>query len=151
MFGGGTTGLMGEVAKTLVNLSGPDAAHGIIPKALMAFERQYTNDEDSTAYGMEEQKKKDLAQFGRTTVVDDMHTRKQTMVNAVLSGGPGSGFVALSGGYGTLEELAEVSCFRELYEQVLSNTARRSRHGISLESTKSQSCCSMSRAIGMAF
>ncbi|CAK4033762.1 LOG family [Lecanosticta acicola] len=107
-FGGGTSGLMGEVASELVRLSGPEAAHGIIPKALMAFERKYTNDQDSAENGMEAQKKSDESRFGRTTVVQDMHTRKRTMVDEVLAGGPGSGFVALSGGYGTLEELMEI-------------------------------------------
>lgn len=101
--------MMGEVASTLVSLSGPEAAHGVIPKALMAFERKYTNEEDSAENGLEGQKQIDESKFGRTTVVQDMHTRKQTMVNEVLAGGPGSGFVALSGGYGTLEELMEVS------------------------------------------
>ena len=32
---------MGELAKTLVSLSGPDAVHGIIPKALLKAERNY--------------------------------------------------------------------------------------------------------------
>ena len=41
VYGGGTVGIMGEVAKTLVSLSGPDAVHGIIPEALMRFERKF--------------------------------------------------------------------------------------------------------------
>lgn len=105
---------MGEVASELVKLSGPGSAHGIIPKALMAFERQYTNDEDSKENGKEEQKEIDESRFGRTTVVNDMHTRKRTMVDEVLAGGPGSGFVALSGGYGTLEELMEIVTWNQL-------------------------------------
>jgi len=29
VYGGGTVGLMGEVARTLVSLSGPDSVHGV--------------------------------------------------------------------------------------------------------------------------
>ncbi|KAG7103839.1 Bifunctional cytokinin biosynthesis protein like [Verticillium longisporum] len=42
VYGGGTVGLMGEVAKSLVALAGPDAVHGIIPEALVRFERDDT-------------------------------------------------------------------------------------------------------------
>jgi uncharacterized protein (TIGR00730 family) len=52
--------------------------------------------------------------YGRTTVVKDMHTRKQMMAREVLDGAEGSGFVALSGGYGTLEELMEVVTWNQL-------------------------------------
>lgn len=100
---------MGELAKELVRLSGPDAVHGVIPTALVQFERE-GKDLDQAAQKKKE--KNDEKVFGRTTVVPDMHTRKQTMVREVLAGGPGSGFVALSGGYGTLEELMEVSSSR---------------------------------------
>ncbi|KAI5363504.1 Putative LOG family protein [Septoria linicola] len=114
VFGGGTSGLMGEVAKEIVRLSGPENVTGVIPQALMAFERKYTNDEDSAANGMEEQKKDDDEKFGKTIVVQDMHTRKKTMVDEVRAGGPGSGFVALSGGYGTMEELMEIVTWNQL-------------------------------------
>jgi predicted Rossmann-fold nucleotide-binding protein len=96
---------MGALASELVRLSGPDAVHGIIPNALQAHERK----NEIAEKGEKEQKKIDEAKYGKTTVVADMHTRKKTMTDAVLAGGPGSGFVALSGGYGTLEELMEVS------------------------------------------
>lgn len=96
---------MGAMASELVRLSGPEAVHGIIPNALQAFERK----DEIEDRGEKEQKKVDEAKFGKTTVVPDMHTRKKTMTDEVLAGGPGSGFVALSGGYGTLEELMEVS------------------------------------------
>jgi predicted Rossmann-fold nucleotide-binding protein len=46
--------------------------------------------------------------YGRTTIVEDMHTRKNTMAEEVIAGGPGSGFIALSGGYDTLEEIMEM-------------------------------------------
>lgn len=39
VYGGGTVGLMGEIARTLVSLSGPDAVHGIIPAPLVRYER----------------------------------------------------------------------------------------------------------------
>ena len=40
VYGGGTVGLMGEIARTVVSLSGPDSVHGIIPEALKAFEQE---------------------------------------------------------------------------------------------------------------
>jgi uncharacterized protein (TIGR00730 family) len=52
--------------------------------------------------------------YGKTTVVKDMHTRKHMMAKEVLEGGDGSGFIALSGGYGTLEELMEVVTWNQL-------------------------------------
>jgi uncharacterized protein (TIGR00730 family) len=36
------------------------------------------------------------------------------MASEVMSGGPGGGFVALSGGYGTFEELMEVTTWNQL-------------------------------------
>lgn len=114
VYGGGTVGLMGEIAKTLVSLSGPDSVHGIIPEALVRFERDptYTSTRvqgGGTALAIPEEK-----MFGRTTVVKDMHTRKRMMAQEVLAGGPGSGFIALSGGYGTLEELFETATWNQL-------------------------------------
>ena len=99
VYGGGTVGLMGELAKTLVSLSGPSSTHGIIPSALLTYERQKTID---------------AALYGRTTAVPDMHTRKQAMAREVVEGGVGGGFVALSGGYGTLEELMEMTTWNQL-------------------------------------
>lgn len=106
---------MGEVAKTLVSLSGPDAVHGIIPEALVRYERDPTytsklvNGENGEHLAVPEE-----TVFGRTTVVKDMHTRKRMMVQEVIDGGPGSGFIALSGGYGTLEELFETATWNQL-------------------------------------
>lgn len=103
-------GVMGELAKTLVSLSGPDAVHGVIPEALLKFERKDTeNGTTSSARNVIDEKT-----YGRTTVVNDMHTRKETMVKDVAAGGPGSGFVALSGGYGTMEELMEMVTWNQL-------------------------------------
>lgn len=102
VYGGGTgPGLMGEIARTLVALSGPDAVHGVIPEPLKRWEQDGSGAINEDIYG-------------RLTVVPDMHTRKQLMAEKVIEGGPGSGFVALSGGYGTLEELFEVITWNQL-------------------------------------
>ena len=98
---------MGELARTLVSLSGPQAAHGIIPEALIQYEQEGTSNTDA-------KNTIDEKVYGRTTVVPDMHTRKQLMAKLVIEGGLGSGFVALSGGYGTLEELMEVITWNQL-------------------------------------
>jgi len=111
VYGGGTVGLMGELAKTLVSLSGPESVHGIIPAALMKFERNFS-DEGASKEALS--KVIDEKTFGRTTVVKDMHTRKHMMAQEVIEGGVGGGFVALSGGYGTLEELMEVTTWNQL-------------------------------------
>lgn len=107
VYGGGTVGLMGEVARTLVSLSGPSAVHGIIPQPLVHFEKNY-DPSNPISQSIEE------SIYGRTTVVKDMHTRKQMMAREVIAGGPGGGFVALSGGYGTFEELMEVTTWNQL-------------------------------------
>ncbi len=93
---------MGEIAKTLVSLSGPGAVHGIIPEALITWEQELSG------AMIDEQI------YGGSTVVADMHTRKRLMAKRVIEGGPGSGFVALSGGYGTLEELMEIITWNQL-------------------------------------
>ncbi|KAH7117640.1 hypothetical protein B0J11DRAFT_468066 [Dendryphion nanum] len=105
VYGGGTIGLMGEVARTLVSLSGPDSVHGIIPEPLVQYEQQRN---PLSAQEHESQT------YGRVTIVKDMHTRKHQMAQEVIAGGPGGGFVALSGGYGTLEELMEVTTWNQL-------------------------------------
>ncbi|CAH0027507.1 unnamed protein product [Clonostachys rhizophaga] len=102
VYGGGTTGIMGAIAGTLVELSGPNAVHGIIPAALARYEEEVTKE------------CADPSRFGTRTVVRDMHTRKRLMVKSVLDGAPGSGFVALSGVNGTMEELLEVTTWYQL-------------------------------------
>ncbi|KAI4238564.1 MAG: hypothetical protein LQ352_007864 [Teloschistes flavicans] len=102
IYGGGTTGLMGEVAKTVVSRSGRDAVLGIIPKALLEHERAQSG------------QLPDKELYGNLEIIDDMHTRKNMMAAEVVNGGPGSGFVALSGGYGTLEELMEMTTWNTL-------------------------------------
>lgn len=101
---------MGEVAKTLVALSGPDAVHGIIPEALVKYERDDTYQSVNT----DNMRIPEHSVYGRTTVVKDMHTRKHMMAQEVIAGGPGSGFIALSGGYGTIEEVLETATWVQL-------------------------------------
>lgn len=113
VYGGGTVGLMGEIAKSLVALAGPDAVHGIIPQALVEYERDPTY-KSSVVNGDKQLAIPEEKVFGKTTIVQDMHTRKRMMAQEVLQGGPGSGFIALSGGYGTLEELLEMTTWNQL-------------------------------------
>ena len=110
VYGGGTVGLMGELARTLVSLSGPSSVHGIIPSALIGFEKETASFPETSHLSQPI----DESLYGQTTVVPDMHTRKSLMASYVLKGGPGSGFVALSGGYGTLEELMEMVTWNQL-------------------------------------
>lgn len=115
---------MGEIAKTLVSLSGPDAVHGVIPEALLRYERgNFIGDKKEAAASEDGNKKEDSIEtkglideniYGRITVVKDMHSRKQLMASEVIASGPGGGFVALSGGYGTMEELMEVVTWNQL-------------------------------------
>jgi uncharacterized protein (TIGR00730 family) len=96
---------MGEIAKTLVSINGPQSVHGIIPEALVKHER---------AGSRQAQNIPDEAIFGRTTLVKDMHTRKKLMAEEVFAGGPGSGFIGLSGGFGTMEEIFETTTWIQL-------------------------------------
>lgn len=129
--------MMGELAKTLVALSGPDSVHGIIPQGIVEFERpkgatdgKITHDETRWLKGLmaklglggaKQQKigKQESAllseeTYGRTTIVRDLQTRKKTMAREVETGGPGSGFIGLSGGFGTMDELMEVVTWNQL-------------------------------------
>jgi uncharacterized protein (TIGR00730 family) len=134
---------MGELARTLVSLSGPNSVHGVIPSALIKIEGGYRDTQTTnlllspstagpTAAGRDVGGTKtperfipastplqyatllQESEYGTTTVVPDMHTRKRVMANKVLSGGPGSGFVVLAGGFGTLEETMEMVTWNQL-------------------------------------
>lgn len=83
---------MGALANTLVKLGG--SVHGIVPTALISYEQ-------SGSIPLE-------SEFGKTTVVPDMHTRKGMM------GKEANAFVALPGGFGTMEELFEVVTWNQL-------------------------------------
>ena len=87
VYGGGGVGLMGEIADAALAAGG--RVIGVIPAGLFAVEHGHT---------------------GLTALheVASMHERKQLMYD--LS----DGFVALPGGLGTLDELAEVSTWAQL-------------------------------------
>ncbi|KAL4936863.1 hypothetical protein BDV06DRAFT_204119, partial [Aspergillus oleicola] len=129
VYGGGTRGLMGEIARTLVSLSGPSAVHGIIPRALVSISNKDTpSSSESSVVGAGGGKEAERVvapsdedkngipdtEYGMTTVVADMHTRKRMMAEKVKEGGPGSGFVALAGGFGTIEEVMEMTTWNQL-------------------------------------
>lgn len=134
VYGGGTRGIMGELARTFVSLSGPQSVHGVIPRALISVDPEYKQgakevkpspgskgaERGMSAAELEKidpHQKAGLLQqsdYGLTTVVSDMHTRKQKMAQMVIEGGPGSGFVALAGGYGTIEEVMEMVTWNQL-------------------------------------
>jgi uncharacterized protein (TIGR00730 family) len=87
IYGGGSTGLMGAVADNALAHNGE--VIGVIPEHL---------------------NKKELAHFGvtRLEVVDDMHQRKARMIELA------DAFIALPGGFGTLEELFEALTWSQL-------------------------------------
>lgn len=87
VYGGAAKGLMGVIADEVLTRGG--AVHGVIPKSLEDKEIAHTS-------------------LTRLHVVATMHDRKSMM--AALS----DGFVALPGGYGTLEELIEIVTWGQL-------------------------------------
>lgn len=91
VFGGGCVGLMGVVADTVLANGGE--ATGVIPDGLMRREIGHRG-------------------VTRLHVVESMHQRKALMAD--LS----DAFIALPGGYGTLEEFAEIVTWSQLGIQV---------------------------------
>ena len=87
VYGGGSLGLMGEVAKSVLKNGGN--VTGIIPEFLSAKEKM-------------------LKDADELIVVDDMHIRKRMMFER------SDAFVALPGGIGTLEELVEQLTWSQL-------------------------------------
>lgn len=87
IFGGGKVGLMGILADTVLENGGK--VQGVIPEGLMTEE---------------------VAHPGLTQlhIVDTMHLRKELMYN--LS----DGFVAMPGGFGTLDEFFEILTWSQL-------------------------------------
>ena len=87
VYGGGHVGLMGAVADATLEAGGD--VYGVMPQALVDRE---------------------IAHEGLTelVVVDSMHERKARMADLA------DGFVALPGGFGTLEELMEVLTWAQL-------------------------------------
>jgi uncharacterized protein (TIGR00730 family) len=90
VYGGGTRGIMGAVAKGAMEANGK--VTGIIPRFLM-------NKEATEAA---------LGRLDDLVVTDDMHTRKHEMFEK------SDAFVALPGGIGTLEEIIEVMTWAQL-------------------------------------
>jgi len=80
IYGGGGNGLMGEVARAVMEKGG--LVTGVIPKSLVPLERP-------------------LRDMDELIVTKDLHERKMTMFRR------SDAFVALPGGIGTLEELVE--------------------------------------------
>jgi uncharacterized protein (TIGR00730 family) len=87
VYGGGSLGLMGEVARAALAAGGH--VTGIIPEFLVNKERMLTD-------------------VNELIVTANMHERKMTMFER------SDGFVALPGGIGTLEELVEISTWAQL-------------------------------------
>lgn len=87
IYGGGKVGLMGVLADSILENQGQ--VIGVIPDFLM---------------------KREVGHLGLTQleVVHTMHERKQRMANLA------NAFVALPGGWGTLDELAEILTWRQL-------------------------------------
>ncbi|PWZ41106.1 putative cytokinin riboside 5'-monophosphate phosphoribohydrolase LOGL6 [Zea mays] len=87
VYGGGSVGLMGLVSRAVYN--GGRHVIGVIPKTLMP--REITGET-----------------VGEVKAVADMHQRKAEMARQ------SDAFIALPGGYGTLEELLEVIAWAQL-------------------------------------
>lgn len=87
VYGGAAKGIMGILADSVLELGGK--VHGVIPRMLL---------------------EKEIAHEGLTKqhVVGSMHERKSMM--AALS----DGFIAMPGGFGTLEELIEIVTWAQL-------------------------------------
>lgn len=87
VYGGGTTGLMGKIADTVADQAGETI--GVIPHSLV---------------------NKEFAHTGLTELikVENMHQRKERMASLA------DGFIALPGGFGTLEELFEIITWAQL-------------------------------------
>jgi len=87
VYGGSSRGIMGVLADRVLELGG--CVHGVIPEMLV--EKEVAHDRLTQLY-----------------VVGSMHERKTQM--AALS----DGFVALPGGFGTLEEIIEILTWAQL-------------------------------------
>ncbi|MGJ3240688.1 MAG: TIGR00730 family Rossman fold protein [Anaerolineae bacterium] len=87
VYGGGNKGLMGLIADAVIENGG--RAFGVIPKALVEKEEAHQR-------------------ISEQFVVNTMHERKMMM--ATLS----DGFIAMPGGFGTLEEFIEIITWAKL-------------------------------------
>lgn len=159
VYGGGTTGLMGALAKERVRLGGKETVVGVIPTALLGTERGASDasqperkgetetgnslvDKVKLKLGLKNKDQKAKAGqetagctavgkpskvaaigsaslvgediYGLTIPTDSLSARKALMISLVANAGPGSGFIALSGGFGSLDEIMEVVTFRQM-------------------------------------
>lgn len=87
VYGGGSIGLMGAIADAVLENGGQ--AIGVIPRFLDEHELGHRK-------------------LTELVVVETMHERKQRMIDLA------EGFIALPGGFGTLEELGEVLAWSQL-------------------------------------
>ena len=87
IYGGGNVGLMGIVADAALAAGGE--VIGVIPEQLVNWEVAHTG-------------------LTRLEVVSDMHARKARMFEM------SAGFIALPGGFGTLDEMFEMLTWRQL-------------------------------------
>ena len=87
VYGGGNIGLMGEIAQSVINHGGK--AIGVIPQFLVEKELVYHK-------------------LTEVRVVDSMHERKAIMAELA------DAFIAMPGGFGTLEETVEVLTWAQL-------------------------------------
>jgi uncharacterized protein (TIGR00730 family) len=87
VYGGGNIGLMGELAHSVINRGGK--AIGVIPQFLVDKELVYHN-------------------LTEVRIVDSMHERKAMMAELA------DAFIAMPGGFGTLEETVEVLTWAQL-------------------------------------
>lgn len=112
VYGGGTTGLMGCIAKAVA--SNNTYVHGVIPDALVSKERKSIDEIEKINNELKNSVENHKGEtplddsYGKTTIVSDMHTRKRLM------GQEADAFVAMPGGFGTLEELFEITTWSQL-------------------------------------
>lgn len=113
VYGGGTTGLMGTIASSAMGPRLDGKVHGIIPDALVSKERDAKGEDelnDKLKESVDNHKGATpiSSKYGETSIVPDMHTRKRKMAEE------SDAFVAMPGGYGTLEEIMECVTWSQL-------------------------------------
>lgn len=102
VYGGGSQGLMGLVSSAA--LDGGGKVTGIMPRAMVTWggENDKTDPSMPVVLDPERQEKMELV------VVDSMHARKVEMARRSV------GFIGLPGGFGTYEEVMEVTTWTQL-------------------------------------
>ena len=124
IFGGGSKGLMGTIADHCMEHGGK--VTGIIPKMLVAWERQHHH-------------------ITELIVTEDMHVRKRTIYSLCDAA------MILPGGFGTLDELFEIVTWNQLsihdkeifilnsngfYDHLLSHIEQLDKQGFLYETAK---------------